>query len=76
MFAIRDMAMRGFCSLDGETVLEWGERADAMAWLRQCYKTWGHNPNVTDDPNDAKAQARNRRFDPAQSPWDASFYDR
>lgn len=76
VFVIRDMAMRAFCSLDGETVLEWPKRKEAEAWLRTCYRAWGHNPNITDHPNDAWAAQRNRHFNPAQSPWDQSWYDR
>lgn len=75
VFVIRDMAMRAFCSLDGRNVLEWPERLLAEVWLHKCYSVWGHNPNITEHPNDRQAAKRNKRYNPRISPWDQAWYD-
>lgn len=75
VFVIRDMAMGAFCSLDGKAVLEWPERTDASQWLARCYRAWGFNPNITEDPNDPKAKGRYMLYNPAESPWLTDWHD-
>jgi hypothetical protein len=70
VFVIRDMQMRGFCSLNGKDVLEWAERWMADQWLTTCYGYWGSNPAVGENPP-PKAAWLTRKYVERQSgsPW-------
>lgn len=70
-FAIRDMRLRAFCSLDGVTALRWETRHGAQRWLNKCYGVWGIDPAIDQEPPPASRWGLQRHhFNPYRSPWE------
>lgn len=73
VFVIRDVQMRGFCSLRGRKVLTWPTREGAERWLSRCYRMWGTSPAIGEEPpHKTKWRAPSSTFteNVRRSPWE------
>lgn len=69
VFVIHDRAFGAACGLAGR-VLSWDTRAEANAWLMHCYRVWGTDPALGEEPPPSRKWGA-RRYRPrhAGSPW-------
>jgi len=68
-FEVYDSALRARCSVGGVSLV-FEKRSQAAGWLRHCYRTWGTNPDRSENPPERSKWGASRwRGTPAMSPW-------